>query len=244
MLQNSAQRVLFIIDGLDHLDKCNSMLGKSELQRAPPEVIVHCLLSEKILPRSVLLITKKTKVREEFFTEIMGFSEKGVEEYFQKFFQNKELFRKAYECVRANETLIRACSVPVICWIICTVMQERFSDGADVTNVLETTTSIYFDFVSTLLEHHCQGLSQSVLSLLRSVGQLAERGMLEEQMLFDEKTVNETVSDPAVNPFLFRLLSKRRFHQEIMFSFIHLSFQEFFTALYYVLLDEEQSKRK
>uniref|UniRef100_A0A8C1P8H1 Uncharacterized protein n=1 Tax=Cyprinus carpio TaxID=7962 RepID=A0A8C1P8H1_CYPCA len=255
MVQKSSQRVLFIIDGLDDLDElifmCDNFCISSEFQRAPPEVIVCSLLRQQILPRSVRLITTRTEVPQgmflkgpQRFTEIMGFSEKGVEEYFQKFFQNEELFRKAYECVRVNETLITACSIPVICWIICTVMRERFSNGADVTSVLETSTSIYVDFVSTLLEHHCQGLSQSVPSLLRSLGQLAERGMLEQQVLFDEKTVYDTISDPAGNPFLFKFLLKRKIHQETMFSFMHLSFQEFFTALYYVLLDEEESQRK
>ncbi|XP_042624040.1 NACHT, LRR and PYD domains-containing protein 1 homolog [Cyprinus carpio] len=255
MVQKSSQRVLFIIDGLDDLDElifmCDNFCISSEFQRAPPEVIVCSLLRQQILPRSVRLITTRTEVPQgmflkgpQRFTEIMGFSEKGVEEYFQKSFQNEELFRKAYECVRVNETLITACSIPVICWIICTVMRERFSDGADVTSVLETSTSIYVDFVSTLLEHHCQGLSQSVPSLLRSLGQLAERGMLEQQVLFDEKTVYDTISDPAGNPFLFKFLLKRKIHQETMFSFMHLSFQEFFTALYYVLLDEEESQRK
>ncbi|XP_050992866.1 NACHT, LRR and PYD domains-containing protein 1 homolog [Labeo rohita] len=252
MLQNSAQRVLFIIDGLDklkfmHHERCIS----SKFQRAPPEVIVCSILSKQILPRSVRLITTRTDIPQgmlfkgpQRLTEIMGFSEKGVEEYFQKFFQNEELFRKAYACVRSNETLITTCSTPVICWIICIVMRERFSDCADVTSGLDTTTSIYVDFVSTLLEHHCQGLSQSVPEMLRSLGQLAERGMLEDQVLFDEKTVYDTISDPVGNSFLCKFLSKKRIRKETMFSFTHLSFQEFFTALYYVLLDEEESQRK
>ncbi|KAL1280834.1 hypothetical protein QQF64_015434 [Cirrhinus molitorella] len=252
MLQNSAQRVLFIIDGLDKLKFMHHELCiSSKFQRAPPEVIVLSILSKQILHRSVRLITTRTDVPQgmllkgpQRLTEIMGFSEKGVEEYFQKFFQNEELFRKTYDCVRANETLINTCSIPVICWIICTVMRDGFRDCADVTSGLKTTTSIYVDFVSTLLEHQCQGSSQSVPSLLRSLGQLAERGMLEQQVLFDEKTVYDTILEPAGNPFLCKFLSKRRIHQETMFSFTHLSFQDFFIALYYVLLDEEVSQRK
>ncbi|XP_026098985.1 uncharacterized protein LOC113070042 isoform X2 [Carassius auratus] len=255
MLQYSSQRVLFIIDGLDDLDELRFMRDNfcisSKVQRAPPEVIVCSLLRQQILPRYALLITTRTEVPQgmllkgpQRFAEIVGFSEKGVKEYFQKFFQNEELFRKAYECVRVNETLFTACSIPVICSIICTVMRERFSDGADVTSGLETTTSIYLDFVSTLLERHCQGLSQSVPSLLRSLGQLAERGMLEQQVLFDEKTVYDTISDSADKPFLLKFLLSRKIHQETMFGFMHFSFQEFFTALYYVLLDEKESQRK
>ncbi|XP_067219256.1 NACHT, LRR and PYD domains-containing protein 1 homolog [Chanodichthys erythropterus] len=255
MLQNSIQRVLIIIDGLDDLDDlrfmCHEFCISSNLERAPPEVIVCSLIRKQILPRSFLLITTRTEVPQgmlflgqQHFFKIVGFCEKGVEEYFQKFFQDEELFRKAFKYLKANKSLYAICSFPVICWIICTVMRERFSDGADVTSGLETTTSIYTGLVSTLLEHHCQGLSQSVLTMLRSLGQLAEKGMLEQKVLFDEKNVNETISDPAASPFLCNFLSRRRIYQETMFSFMHRSFQEFFTALYYVLLDEEESQRK
>ncbi|XP_048018723.1 NACHT, LRR and PYD domains-containing protein 1 homolog isoform X2 [Megalobrama amblycephala] len=255
MLLRLPEGVFFIIDGFDELKLTQDIYEMSAhthpLQKAPPEVILCGLIRGYLIPKSKLLVTTRTKntvnkllkgrqrftetrFTEIIFTEIMGFSASHVEKYFQKF------FRKEYDCVRANETLFTACSIPVICRII----SEMFRVGADVTRVLETTTSIYVDFVSTLLKHHCQGLSQSVPTLLRSLGQLAERGMLKQQVLFDEKSVNETVSDPSGSQFLCNFLSKRRIHQETMFSFMHLSFQEFFTALYYVLLDEEESQRK
>ncbi|XP_058613966.1 NACHT, LRR and PYD domains-containing protein 1 homolog [Onychostoma macrolepis] len=145
---------------------------------------------------------------------------------------------------QTNETLLTACSIPVICWIIGTVIRERLNDGADATSGLETTTSIYVDFLCTLLEHHSQGSGQSVPTLVKSLGQLAEKGILAQQVLFDEKTVYEMVSDPAGSPFLCKFLFKKRIHQETMFSFMHLSFQEFFTALYYLLMDEYESKKK
>uniref|UniRef100_A0A671NDT6 NACHT domain-containing protein n=1 Tax=Sinocyclocheilus anshuiensis TaxID=1608454 RepID=A0A671NDT6_9TELE len=236
IIQHSPEKVLFIIDGFDELRLTQDIYHMSPntdpIQKAPPEVTLCALLRGRILPESFLLVTTRSTATDTLgkllkapqrFTEIMGFSEMGVEEYFQKFFQNEEHFRKAYEYVKANETLITACSIPVICWIICTTIKERFEVGAD---------------------HHCQDLSQSVPSLLRSLGQLAERGMLEEQVLFDEESVNEMVSDPAGNPFLCKFLFKRRISQETMFSFMHRSFQEFFTALYYVLLEEEESQRK
>ncbi|XP_058650152.1 NACHT, LRR and PYD domains-containing protein 1 homolog isoform X2 [Onychostoma macrolepis] len=244
ILQQSPEKVLFIIDGFDELRLTQDIYDMSAhtnpLQKAPPEVILFALLRGRILPKSFLLVTTKTKDTvnkllkgQPCFTEIMGFYEKEVEKYFQKF-----IFIKAYYSVIANETLFTACSIPIICRII----SDRVKLGA-VTNKVKTTTSIYADFVSTLLEHHCQGLSQSVPTLLRSLGQLAERGMLEQQVLFDEKGLHE-ISDPAYSPFLSRLLFKRRIWQETMFSFMHYSFQEFFTALFYVLLDEEESQEK
>ncbi|XP_048021859.1 NACHT, LRR and PYD domains-containing protein 1 homolog isoform X2 [Megalobrama amblycephala] len=257
VLQHSPEKMLFIIDGFDELrltQDINDMSPHTDLlQKAPAEVILCDLLRGRILPESFLLVTSRSTATDTLskllkglqrFSEIMGFSEKGVEEYFQKFFQNEKEIRKAYTLVKTNKTLITACSIPVVCWIICTTIKERLETTADVTSGLETTTSIYVDFVCTLLKHHCQGLSQSIPTLLRSLGQLAERGMLEQQVLLDEKSVYETVSDPAGNPFLCKFLFKRRIHQETMFSFMHLSFQEFFTALYYVFLDEEEFQRE
>ncbi|XP_039550696.1 NACHT, LRR and PYD domains-containing protein 1 homolog isoform X1 [Pimephales promelas] len=243
MLQQSPEKVLFIIDGFDELRLTEHIYGMSAntdlLQKAPPEVILCGLIRRYLISESTLLVTTRTKNTvnkllngQKRFSEIMGFSASQVDGYFQKF------FRTEYDCVKANKSLFTACSIPVICRII----SEMFRVGADVTSGLETNTSIYVDFVCTLLEHHCQGLSQSVPTLLRSLGQLAERGMLEQQVLLDEKTVNETVSVPY--PFLSKFLIKRMIHQETMFSFMHLSFQEFFTALYCVLLDEEESQRK
>ncbi|XP_065118221.1 NACHT, LRR and PYD domains-containing protein 1 homolog isoform X2 [Paramisgurnus dabryanus] len=256
MLQES--KVLFIIDGFEELRFTQDIFytpPPTDLhQKVPPEVSVCALLKGQILPDSFLLVTTRSSAtqslnnlinRPQCFTNtIVGFSKKKIEEYFQKFFQDEVLFRKAYESVGSNETMLTACSIPVICWVICTVIRERFNDGADITTDLETTTSIYVEFVSTLLEHHGQGLNESVPNLLRSLGQLAERGMLEQQVLFDEKNIQETVQDPVNNPFLNKFLLERRIKQETMFRFIHLSFQKLFTALYFVLLDEDESQKK
>ncbi|XP_073711959.1 NACHT, LRR and PYD domains-containing protein 1 homolog isoform X2 [Misgurnus anguillicaudatus] len=254
MLQWSSERVLFIIDGFDELrlpqDVYYMTSPTDPDQRCTPVLTLCALLRGHLQVNSFLLVTSRSTATDTLskllkktqrFTEIMGFSERGVEEYFQKFFQDEKLFRNAYMFVKDNETLLTACSIPVICWIICTVIRERFNDGADITSGLETTTSIYVDFVFTLLKHHSQGLNQSVPNLLRCLGQLAERGMQEQQVLFDEKIINETVQDPACCPFLCKFLFKRRIQQETMFSFMHLSFQEFFTALYYVCLDKDQA---
>ncbi|XP_030641149.1 NACHT, LRR and PYD domains-containing protein 3-like [Chanos chanos] len=257
-LQHTPERVLFLMDGFDELrlsqdDMSNLPLPPDVQTPASPESTLKALLSGRLLPESFLLITTRSTATDTLskllkkpkqFTEIMGFSEGRVEEYFRKFFKDDQLLQtQAYEHVKANETLFTACSIPVICWIICTVFREKYQDDKNTINYLDTATSIYVDFVSTLLEHHCQALSHSVPSLLRSLGQLAERGMLKQQVLFDKKNVSETVSDPAKIPFLCKFLVKRRIHQETMFSFMHLSFQEFFTALYYGLLTEEESQR-
>ncbi|XP_017540815.2 NACHT, LRR and PYD domains-containing protein 1 homolog isoform X2 [Pygocentrus nattereri] len=253
----SSGRLLFLIDGFDELklQKTTCTLLTDPHKTAPPKDILIALLQGKMLPKSFLLVTTRstaTPVLSKLlkppyrFIEILGFSEKGVEEYFQRFFKDEgvALSRKAYECVKANQNLFTACFMPVICWIICIYIKERFQEGADLMSGLETTTSIYVHFVSTLLENHCQDLSHPVHDLLKSLGQLAERGMLEQKVLFDE-TVEADVSVPPLPMFLCKIPFRKRVHArpKFMVGFVHLSFQEFFTALYYVLLDEDESLR-
>ncbi|XP_041938979.1 NACHT, LRR and PYD domains-containing protein 1 homolog isoform X2 [Alosa sapidissima] len=245
-LKDSPQKVLFLIDGFDELRFTNEIndslvICQDPFTPAPVEAILSALLKGTILDDCFLLVTTRPTAADTLSkllkhplrsTETLGFSEKGVQEYFQRFCQDQQVAEKALRSVKATGTLFSSCSIPVICWIVCTVFREQLKENAEMAE-LETTTSIFVHFVSTLLEHHCQGLSQSVPTLLRSLGQLAERGMLEQQVLFEKESVLSTVSDPASVPFLCKFLMKKKVHLEEMFSFMHLSFQEFFTALYY-----------
>ncbi|XP_062374826.1 NACHT, LRR and PYD domains-containing protein 1 homolog isoform X2 [Sardina pilchardus] len=259
VLHHHPHRVLFLIDGFDELslslDGAHTLPRSDLLSPAPLEDNISALLMGRILSESSLLVTTRSTAsdrlskllkRPQRFAEILGFSERGVREYFQRFFKEEALSKKAYECVRTNETLFTACFSPVICWIICTVFREQFEEGVFMTKGLDTNTSIFVYFVYTLLEHHCQSMGQPGITvrLLRSLGELAERGMLKQQVLFDEKSMSVAVSDPVTGPFLCKFLLKKKTILQTMFSFMHLSFQEFFTALHYTVTQEEETHRK
>ncbi|KAK2900556.1 hypothetical protein Q8A67_008671 [Cirrhinus molitorella] len=243
ILKTTPEKVLYLIDGMDEFSfnphiQISSPTDPS--QKAPIMDILHCLLRDlMLLESSVIVTTRYTAAAElsnlfkrpQHFTEIVGFSERGVQEYFQKFFQDKQVFRKTYESVKSNESLLTACSVPLLCWMVCFCLKKHFTGSDHVMRELKTTTSIYVYFVSTLLEHHDQ--SQSVLTMLRSLGQLAEEGVKKRQVLFDNKSVSNPSLDFLTNVFLYK--GGKHF-----LKFMHFSFQEFFTALYYVLLDEEE----
>ncbi|XP_062381801.1 NACHT, LRR and PYD domains-containing protein 1 homolog isoform X7 [Sardina pilchardus] len=252
-LKDSPQKVLFLIDGFDELrftmSEINFSSVKDPFTPAPVEAILMALLKGTLLSDCFLVVTTRPTAAGTLSkllkpplrsTETLGFSEKGVQDYFKRFCQDQQVSDKAFSSVKATGTLFSSCTIPVICWIVCTVFREQLKENVQMAE-LETTTSIFVHFVSTLLEHHCQGLSQPVPTLLRSLGQLAERGMLEQQVLFDKESVLSTVSDPASVPFLCKFLLKKKARLEEMFSFMHLSFQEFFTALYYA---SDQNKEK
>ncbi|XP_028832000.1 NACHT, LRR and PYD domains-containing protein 6-like isoform X2 [Denticeps clupeoides] len=256
ILHDCPEKVLFLVDGFDELQfplqEASLTSPNSPFTKASPEAVLSGLLKGRILPESFLLVTTRSTASARLskllkgpqrFTEIMGFTEEGVKEYIHRFFKDEQVSEKVYECVRSNETICTACSVPVICWIICTVFSEQIKDDEDVTKILETTTSIFVHFVSTLLQHHCRSSTQPFPTLLRNLGQLAERGTRDRQVLFDEKSVSEMVSDPANVPFLCKFLMKKKVSLQAMFSFMHLTFQEFFTALQFNLMDEAEAQK-
>lgn len=256
VLKTTPERVLIITDGFDELrfslDTVHA-LPTDAFRPAPVEGMLNALFRGKVLSETVLLVTTRSTASDglrrllrkpHHFNEILGFSDEAVRKYFHKYFKDEQLQQRAFKYVQANEMLHTACFIPVICWIICTVLKERFEDGLDMTSGLETTTAIFVHFVTTLLEHHCQNLNQPPEVLLRSIGQLAESGIHRQQVLFDERSVSEAVSNPNNIPFLCKFLKKKIGRLQTMFTFMHLSFQEFFAALHYLLLDEAEAERK
>ncbi|XP_063042840.1 NACHT, LRR and PYD domains-containing protein 1 homolog [Engraulis encrasicolus] len=253
-LKESPEKVLLLIDGFDELQVPE--IRKSSVKDSPPPAYVEAIvgaLRGSILSECHLLVTTRPTALDKLnkllkylpcavrCTEIMGFSEEGVRDYFKRFCKDEKFWEKALGSVKKNETLYTSCFIPVICWIVCNVFREHMVKHIEVTNALETTTSIFVHFVYILLKHHCQGLKQPVPDLLRSLGQLAESGIQKQQVLFDKKSVEGTVSDPTSVPFLCKFLLKETVGTKEMFSFMHLSFQEFFTALHYTQ-DEERVK--
>ncbi|XP_063049808.1 NACHT, LRR and PYD domains-containing protein 1 homolog, partial [Engraulis encrasicolus] len=256
-LKESLQKVLLLIDGFDELQFTVSELCKSPVKDlstpAPVDAIVGALLKGSILSACHRLVTTRPTASDKLnkllkrpvrCTEILGFSEEGVHDYFKMFCKDEKFKEEALGRVKEDETLYTSCFIPVICWIVCTVFREHMEKHIEVTNALETTTSIFVHFVKNQLEHHCQGLNHPVPDLLRSLGQLAESGLQKQQVLFDKKSVEGTVSDLTSVPFLCKFLLKETVEKKEMFSFMHLSFQEFFAALHYTSDQDQENVKK
>lgn len=254
ILQDSPGKVLFLIDGFDELSLSESapVPIRDPTVRAPVGSTLSCLLKGNISSQSFVLVTTRSTVSDKLseqlkrprrFTEILGFPEGGVKDYFQRFFEDRILSDKVYECVRASEPLFTSCFVPVICWIVCTVFREHFQESVDTQGHFETSSSIFLHFINTLLRDHCEGprMIEDELTVLRSLGLLAERGIQEHQVLFDESTLSEVLPDfNTRNPFLCKFQMKKKIYRETLYSFIHLTFQEFFAALHHFLIDDEK----
>uniref|UniRef100_A0AAR2IYW2 NACHT domain-containing protein n=1 Tax=Pygocentrus nattereri TaxID=42514 RepID=A0AAR2IYW2_PYGNA len=241
ILRKIPERVLFLVDGFDEL--------RLSLPKKPLPVKAD-IKGMHVAARSVAAkkLTKLFK-HPQRFTEIMGFSENGIQEYFQNFFENDERSRQVYEEVKANGTLYAACSIPVMCWLVCSVFKEKSKMSKRMNKSgFRSTTSVFVDFVFILLEHHCQSLTESQQrDLLKDLGQLAHKGILKGRVLFQRNKVPETILNALHStsiPFLCTFYYRDRISVKEMFSFMHLSFQEFFAALLYTFLDETEAELK
>ncbi|MBN3295689.1 NLRP3 protein, partial [Amia calva] len=252
------EKILFIIDGFDEI-KFSLHIGEDSLcpnphQQSSLEVTLSSLIRKVVLSKSFLLITTRSTALEKLkkvlkqprYTEILGFSEKGIKEYFQKFFKDEHQAMRAFTYIKENDIVYTACFIPVVCWIVCTVLMQQFEEGTNITHVLNTKTTIFIYFVYTLHEYHSKDVRLPVQDILKQLGILAENGVKEQQVLFAEKQVKEIFMDSCHFPscFLNKILLKKGIFNQTVYSFMHLSFQEFFAAFSYVLCQDEEAKRK
>ncbi|XP_067396472.1 NACHT, LRR and PYD domains-containing protein 6 [Emydura macquarii macquarii] len=247
------EKLLFIIDGFDVLkfsfDQQESSLCTDPCQRKPVEIILSSLLRKTILPKSFLIITTRPTALDKLrkclkfphIATILGFSEDDRKEYFRKFFANQIQAKQALDFVKDNEMLFTMCFAPIVCWILCTVMKQQMESGEDLAKSSKTTTSVYMLFLSSLLDNHSNS-KESIHTELKKLCSLAADGILNNKILFEEEDAKKHGLDGSDIQSLF--LTKNMFQKDIgfesVYSFIHLSFQEFFAALFYVLVEDKE----
>ncbi|KAM6321229.1 NACHT, LRR and PYD domains-containing protein 12-like [Aegotheles albertisi] len=250
------ERVLFVIDGFDELrftfDQPESELCSQPREQRPVEITLSSLFRRKLLPKSSLLVTTRPTALQklgrclqcERYAEILGFSMAERKEYFHRFFENTEQAAAAFQLVRGNETLFTMCLVPIVCWIICTVMKQQLSRPGGLARSPRTTTGIYILYLSSLLRSLSDQLRRDMPTVLRRLCCLAANGVWNQKVLFEENEVQEYELDQqeALPLLLNEHLFQNKHSCVSTFSFIHLSFQEFFAALFYLLEDDGEGQ--
>ncbi|XP_040190210.1 NACHT, LRR and PYD domains-containing protein 3-like [Rana temporaria] len=246
----SQRKLLIIVDGFDEL----RWTLEEESEGCPDismethkEIILQSLLRRQVLPETSLIITTRSLAIKKLNTfiddsrnvEIQGFTRHNREEYVHKFFGNKEDADKVLGIIKDNDVLYTMCAVPIICWIVCTVMKQEIKKDLGLIRC-DTMASIYLLYLEVLLTHHSK--KQSVRrkqTCLKKLCALANQGVLNQQILFEKKDLERhgLSLDEVESVFL----NENIFHWEVRtqtcYSFIHLSVQEFLAALYYGMDD-------
>ncbi|XP_040177149.1 NACHT, LRR and PYD domains-containing protein 3-like isoform X2 [Rana temporaria] len=241
------RKLLFIVDGFDELQwtlEKKSKVCHDIFEETHKDLLLQRLLRKQILKPSSLIITTRPLALEKLYAfvdksrdvEVLGFTEEDCKEYFHNFFKNKNHADKALSLVKENDVLYPMCAVPIVCWIVCTVLKPQIKQDLDLLQA-KTATSIYLLYLKGLIKHHCR--DQPTNACLKKLCALAKEGILNQKILFEMEDLNRHGLSLSEVESVF--LNENLFHLDIdtqtCYSFSHLSVQEFLAALYYVLGD-------
>ncbi|CAI9622874.1 unnamed protein product, partial [Staurois parvus] len=241
------ERLLFIFDGLDEsihqIDFRSSKLSNPKQRTDIGEIVVSLVRQSLLKGCSVLMTSRPTRlgsVNTDVFqriVEIMGFLQRDRRIFFNHFFGNEEWSEKAFHYVQENDTLYTFCYIPAYCWIICTVLSMCFRAQPTITDQLmtslpKTVTQLFVTFVSNILANHSQNTdgAHTARELLTSMGWMAEHGVMNHMIVFDERHL-ESFSVRNDKHLFSSFLMESGQPPDVDYTFLHLTLQEFFAAL-------------
>ncbi|XP_008149291.2 NACHT, LRR and PYD domains-containing protein 10 [Eptesicus fuscus] len=250
-IRRQPERLLFILDGYDELQRPFAVRLKRP-GPGPAQDLLHRLIRREVLPACSLLITTRplalrnlqALLRRPRHVHVRGFSEEERERYVRSYFADEEQAQKALDFVRGNDVLYQACQVPGICWVVCSWLKGRMERGGEVSETPSSGTDIFMAYVSTFLPpSDSDGPSELTRDrVLRGLCSLAAEGIQHQRFLFEEADLRKHSLD---GPSLAAFLSSHDYQEGLdikkFYSFRHISFQEFFHAMSY-LVKEDQSQ--
>ncbi|XP_063049234.1 protein NLRC3-like [Engraulis encrasicolus] len=251
ILTSSKHRVMFILDGLDECRLHLQFRHRSKYCDLTKQVRVSMLLTNLIQgnPSAFLWITTRpaaaSLIPREWInkvTQITGFNNKQKEEYFGKRISDENLASKVIRHLKSSRSLFIMCHIPVFCWISA-IVAERTSDESDKAELPRTMTQMYSHFLiiqTSIKKAKYTERKETEEEIIFKLGKLAFQQLEKGNLIFYEEDLREAGIDvteasvySGVCTQIFR--EEKDVYQGRVFSFVHLSIQEFLAALYVFL---------
>ncbi|KAJ8355371.1 hypothetical protein AAFF_G00059210, partial [Aldrovandia affinis] len=253
-------KVLVIFDGLDEsrlpLEFDSKKLCVGTESTSVGTLLVN-LIKRNLLPSALIWITSRPAASSQIHrdwidqvTEVRGFKDPQKEEYFRKRIGDQNLAGRIISHVKSSRSLYIMCHIPIFCWLAATVLETMLGE-ADSGDLPTTLTHMYTCFILTLTtvfsqkyatdsgREEAQALSEAGREFILKLGELAFQQLETGNLIFyedDLKKLDIDVSAASVQSgvcteiFKVDLISKAC--RGRVFSFIHLSVQEYMAALY------------
>ncbi|XP_047669958.1 NLR family CARD domain-containing protein 3-like, partial [Tachysurus fulvidraco] len=247
-------KVVLIFDGLDecrlplNFKKNESVCDVTE--SASVDVLLTNLIKGNLLPSALLWITTRPGAANQIppecvdqVTEVRGFSDPQKEEYFRKRISDQSLADNIITHLKSSRSLYIMCHIPVFCWISATVL-ERMLGEAESGEIPKTLTQMFTHFLIFQIKHKdqkyhqkCDPDPQQTRESIMALGKLAFHQLEKGNLIFYEEDLRECgidVREVSVYSGVCTQIFREEFglHLGKVFSFIHLSVQEFLAALY------------
>ncbi|XP_051865273.1 NACHT, LRR and PYD domains-containing protein 3-like isoform X2 [Pristis pectinata] len=256
--------LLFIFDGLDEfkhrIDFADSRRDTEPQHMCPdPEWwcevsdIVYSLIQHKLLPGCSVLVTTRPTVlhlleRAEIsvWAEILGFVGEERKEYFHKYFEDQTVAAAVFKHVEENEILYTMTYNPSYCWILGLALGPFFTQRhRDPQRVPKTITQLYSHYIYNILKNHGREI-ESPRDVLLRVGQMAFTGVSKKNIVFIDGDLIEYNLQPSqfLSSFLMELLEREDCAWSVVYTFPHLTMQEFVAALAQFLTQDPRGIQK
>ncbi|XP_029955987.1 NLR family CARD domain-containing protein 3-like [Salarias fasciatus] len=251
----TSMHILVILDGLDESRFSLDFDGGGRVsdinQKSTVDMLLTSLIRGSLLPNARLWITSRPAAVGQVpahyidqMTEVQGFTDQDKEIYFRKRFSDST---EVLSCLKGMVSFYFMGHIPIFCWILAEVLKN----GDERSRTIRTMTELYIHYLLIQTRRSEQkygekeskneakeGLSRSQnADMLLNLSRLAFEQLQKGNILFYENDLQECgidVDEASVFcGFCSEILKQEcGLYQQKMFSFVHLSFQEFLAALH------------
>ncbi|XP_030636203.1 NACHT, LRR and PYD domains-containing protein 3-like [Chanos chanos] len=263
-------KVMFIFDGLDEcrfpLDFTEKEKVKKINHKTSVGRLITNLLKANLLPSVLIWITSRPAAAHQIprdyidqVTEVRGFSDKQKEDYFRKYNgKDQDMAKDMISHIKKSRSLHIMCHIPVFCWISATVLQPMLA--TDTSEELPTTlTGMYIQFLIFQANRMKEKEEAKNINPMRKqdkaehiimkLGKLAFLQLEKGNLIFYKEDLREcgiNISEGSVHSGVCTQIFSREqgVCKTVVFSFVHLSVQEFLAAVFVFLSHRKKKKNQ
>ncbi|XP_056624055.1 protein NLRC3-like isoform X2 [Triplophysa dalaica] len=246
-------KVVFIFDGLDE-SRMTMMFSDSEkvsdvTDTSSVAVLMSNLMKGDLLPAAIIWITSRPAAANQIpskyitrVTEIQGFNDAQKEEYFRKRNSDEHQASRIMSHIRRARSLHIMCHIPVFCWISSTVLQKILTQDHS-EEIPKTLSEMYIHFLLIQMKMKNEKYDperdpEINREVIVKLAEVAFKQLMKGNVMFYEEDLRECgidITDASLYSGICTEIFKEEsvIHQRKIYSFIHLSLQEFLAAFYW-----------